>query len=383
MAEPVWVNRCRTYDRKEISAAVAASFDGLVSAQAASGLRGSRVLVKPNLLGPSLPARAVTTHPEFVRSVLEVLKQFTPHIVAGDSPGWGSCAQAAEGSGVADVCRELGVALGSFNDPVEIRHPDGRVCKKFLVAREVAEADVVINLPKLKTHRLTGLSCAVKNVFGCVPGLRKAQSHVRMQDTGVFSAMLVDLCEAVRPALTLVDAVVAMEGNGPRWGKPREAGVVIAAVSPYAADVVASEIAGMDPSEVTTIAAAAEAGLGPAIAGEIDLRGLTLDEARVRDFKKPSRRGDDRMADSGRRRPLSAWLKRHLTEIPDIAAERCRKCSVCVEVCPARAISGAGDGCPPVIDHSLCVRCYCCEEMCPHGAVDVRRPLLSRIMQRF
>lgn len=368
----VVIQRCSSYEERDVEKAVASCFES-------SGFRlpghDTKVLVKPNLLVPALPDRAVTTRAEIVKAVLRVLRDCTPHVVAGDSPGFGTCRQAAEVAGVAHVCRQLGVRLGLFNRTATLHNPRGVVCRRFEVASEVVEADLVVNLPKLKTHGLTGLTCAVKNLFGCVPGLGKQRLHLRMQEAEAFSAMLVDLCDAVRPAFNLVDAVVAMEGNGPRHGDPRNAGLIIAGTDPYAVDLVACETLGIDPRSVTTVAAARRRGLGPQSAAEIEIMGLGVEEAQVRGFKRPRPRQEIPVPST-----LRSVLRDCLTARPEVLVEKCRKCLVCRQVCPAGAISESGEN--PRIDYSRCIRCYCCDEMCPHGAITMRRPVLSRFFRQ-
>ncbi|MGE5541477.1 MAG: DUF362 domain-containing protein, partial [Bacillota bacterium] len=256
----VAIQRCSSYDRREVEKAVAACFES-------SGVRmpspDTRVLIKPNMLVPALPDRAITTRAEVVRAVIAILRECTPHLVVGDSPGFGLCREVAEIAGIARVCREMDVRLGTFSSTTTLHNPRGEVCRRFEVAREVIEADAVVNMPKLKTHGLVGLTCAVKNLFGCIPGLGKQHLHLRMQEVGAFAGMLVDLCDAVRPALTVVDAVMAMEGRGPRHGDPREVGLILAGANPYRVDVAACAVLGIEPATVPTVAAAHRRGLGP------------------------------------------------------------------------------------------------------------------------
>lgn len=366
----VVIQRCVSYDRREVEKAVAACFES-------SGFRmpspDTKVLIKPNLLVPALPDRAITTRGEVVRAVITVLRECTPHIIVGDSPGFGACRQVAEIAGIARVCREMRVRLGSFSGTATLHNPRGEVCRRFEVASEVDEADVVVNMPKLKTHGLVGLTCAVKNLFGCIPGLGKQHLHLRMQEVGAFSGMLVDLCDAIRPALTVVDAVVAMEGRGPRHGDPREVGLILAGTDPYAVDVAACAVLCIDPATVPTVTAAHRRGLGPVSWAEITPVGLGIEEARVRGFKQSALRRSLPGPHS-----LRSLLKDYATARPEIG-EACRGCRVCQRVCPANAIVESGDRL--LVDHARCIRCYCCDEMCPHGAIVMRRPLLSRLFR--
>ncbi|MCR4399051.1 MAG: DUF362 domain-containing protein [Firmicutes bacterium] len=329
---------------------------------------GTKVLVKPNMLVPADPRSAITTHPEFVRAVIHLLKDCGAEVTVGDSPGFLGCRQVARLTGIADVCRRAGARLASFNDPAALRDAYGAVCTRFEVAREVLEADLVVSLPKLKTHGLMRLTCAVKNMLGCVPGLGKQRLHALFQDPERFGAMLVDLCRAVRPAMTFVDAVTAMEGNGPRNGRPRFVGLVLGSTDPYALDVVASDLVGINPASVPTVAAAHRAGLGPLSPAETPRVGVDPSEVRVADFRQAPLRRMERGPS-----PLRSLIRDYLIPRPEISAEKCRACLVCGRVCPAGAIGARGDRVR--VDYSACIRCYCCDEVCPHGAIQLKVPL--------
>lgn len=369
----VVIRPCDDYDRDRLCAAVREGMNRFPDVL--DRMKGARVLLKPNMVGSADPSRAVTTHPEVLRAVIEVVSGYASEIVVGDSPGYEPFLHVAERSGVAAVCRETGVRLGSFEDYVDLQFTAGRVCRKFTVAKEVAEADVIINLPKLKTHTLTVMTGAVKNMFGCVSGLRKAQFHVRMQDVQSFAGMLVDLCGLLAPALNVMDAIVGMEGDGPRHGDPRQIGLVLVSADAFAVDLVASSILGFRPDEVPTIAAARRAGVGPMDASNVRLEGPGIASVVVRDFRRPRpRRGFDSLPGPIRR--LSA---RVLAAQPVVVPSLCRRCSICADVCPARAVrAGTGVMC---IDRLKCIHCYCCQEMCPHGAIVLRKGMLARIME--
>ena len=181
---------------------------------------GQKVLLKPNLLAGRPPERAVTTHPEIVRGMIRLVQKAGGHVAVGDSPGVGSPLQVARRSGILAVVEETGAEFAPFTESVRVR-PSGAVFQELEVARDLLEADVVINLPKLKTHQMMGLTCGVKNLFGAVVGMRKPRLHLQAgTDKSFFALMLLELAEFLRPALTVVDAITAMEGNGPGSGDP-------------------------------------------------------------------------------------------------------------------------------------------------------------------
>ena len=189
---------------------------------------GQKVLIKPNLLSGETPDKAVTTHPEIVRAVIKLAKKAGGEVTVGDSPGSGSPESVARKSGIFDIVKEMGCQFVPFETAVTIQPKEGSQ-HSFEVAKEILEADVVINLPKLKTHQMMGLTCGVKNMFGAIVGLRKIRLHLQAgTDKAFFALMLLELCEALAPALTIVDAVIGMEGEGPGSGDPVPIGALLA-----------------------------------------------------------------------------------------------------------------------------------------------------------
>ena len=214
---------------------------------------GQRVLLKVNLLSKASPERAVTTHPEIVRALIRSVRDAGGVPVVGDSPAGpntaGQIRALHETTGIARVCADEGAELVLFDDDaMRVANPRGALYGAFTLGREVVEADVIISLPKFKTHGFMMFTGAVKNLFGCIPGLEKAQYHLKVPDRDDFGDMLVDLMLACRPTLAVMDAIVGMEGNGPAGGTTREIGAVIASADFVALDVVASAMAGLDPA---------------------------------------------------------------------------------------------------------------------------------------
>jgi Uncharacterized conserved protein len=237
--------------------------------------------------------------------------------------------------------------------------------------------DAVLALPRFKSHQLTTLTGAVKLLYGYLPGTLKAEYHLHTgKNLDTFAELLCDLYATFPPVFNLMDAIVAMEGNGPRHGNPRHLGLILASDSGTALDFVMADLVGMDPLRISTIRKASGRGLGPSGWGEIQMQGVPRDAVRCRDFLRPD-------AHQLRYVPeffLSA-AQRVVASRPFIDPQLCKSCGICVTNCPSHAIQSRHDA-PPTIRSSRCIRCYCCQELCPAGAVQVRRPFLRRFTRR-
>ncbi|MGE5576566.1 MAG: DUF362 domain-containing protein [Syntrophothermus sp.] len=372
----VYIARCASYEREQVRRAVRRAVDAL------GGMRryvraGNKVLIKPNLLIASLPEAAVTTHPEVLRAVIELAQEAGGTVWVGDSPGFGSTERVAEKSGIAQVCRETGAVLKGFDEAVEAAFADGVFCKRFTLARPVREADVIISLAKLKTHGLTLYTGAMKNLFGCVSGLNKSQMHLRFQQRDDFAGMLVDLYSFVKPVLSIVDGVVGMEGEGPRNGRPRPIGAILAGADAVAVDAVGAAIIGLDPLAVPTTRIAHTRGVGQGNLERVDILGEPLAAAVVPGFVQSAGASVSRRRWLARLTPL---LQKQLTARPVIQADKCVGCGVCQRSCPPWAITI--DGGKAHIDETKCIRCYCCQELCQEDAVEMQKSWLMRRLVR-
>ena len=345
-----------------------------------------RVLLKPNLLIPAAPDRAVTTHPAVFGAVARWLTRLGEPLSYGDSPSFElSPGGAARRSGIAQEAESLGVTVADFQRGAEVHWPHGLVHRRFHLALGALEARALVNLPKLKTHGLTTMTGALKNLFGLVPGFRKKEYHVTHPDREGFSRMIADLAALVRPRLVVMDAISAMEGNGPSGGTPVALGLLIVSTDPVAVDAVACRIAGIDASAVPVLAMAEAAGAGVASLDRIEVRGLALPGAGRagttigRPFALPPR-----TPTAGVPSFLMRAGKRLLVPRPYIREDACRRCGTCVQACPVRppALSNGGRDEVPRFTYGRCIRCYCCQEVCPHGAVVIRLPALARVLPR-
>ncbi|GAB7025954.1 DUF362 domain-containing protein [Geotalea toluenoxydans] len=337
---------------------------------------GEKVLLKPNMLSAKTPDAAVTTHPEVLRAAIELVQQAGGLPLVGDSPGVGSQKRVAEKTGLLQVIEETGAEIADFSEPVEVAGTG--TFKRFALARPYLGADRIINLPKLKTHEMMTMTCAVKNLFGAVVGTGKAGWHLKAgADRDLFARMLVELYLLRKPDLNIVDAVAAMEGDGPGSGDPRHVGLLLAGENAVAVDVVAAEIAGIPKKLLYIQRAAASLGVDGADRSEIETTGLPLEEACVPGFRLPH------ISDVqfGLPQFLKNRLRHYLTSRPCLAEERCRLCGVCKDACPPHAIH-IREG-RLSFDYHACIRCFCCRELCPEGALDVVEGTLVKIIKKF
>lgn len=361
----VSVVRCEDYERDRVLLSVRKAVD-LLGGMGRFVTKGDRVLIKPNLLKAGTPDLAITTHPEVLRGVIRLVHECGGEALVGDSPGFGELRRVSEKSGLLDVIEEEGASLAEFDAAVQLTNR-GQF-HHFEIARAVHEADVVINVPKLKTHGMMTITGAVKNLFGCIPGRRKVQWHFNAGvNRDAFARMLVELSALIRPKLTIMDAVLGMEGNGPGSGDPRQIGLVIAGEDPVAVDVVSGTIVGADPAFLYIVRAAADAGIGETRLERIAIRGETLEDVAVPGFRLPPQEHLEwRLPEWARR-----TLKDALTTRPVIDHNACIRCGICQGHCPQGAIGDSGKKLE--IKYRNCIRCFCCQEFCPRGAISVGR----------
>jgi uncharacterized protein (DUF362 family)/NAD-dependent dihydropyrimidine dehydrogenase PreA subunit len=372
MKERVVLQAVADYARPHVEAAVERLLAPL-GGMAAFVRPGQKVLLKPNMLAGKEPEKAVTTHPEIVRAVIRLAQQAGGIVSVGDSPGIGSPRQVAMRCGILPVIEETGAAFAPFAESVKIR-PRGGTFHELEIARDLLDADVVINLPKLKTHQMMGLTAGVKNLFGAVVGIRKPRLHLQAgTDKAFFALMLLELAEQIRPALTLVDAITAMEGEGPGSGDPVHVGALLAGASPLAVDTVATALVGLTPEAVWTQKIALQTGRSGCRLEEVEILGERLEVLQVRGFR-PAKVTD---VNFGLPPLLKNVLKNSLTARPVPDLQLCKRCGICVEACPPQAMVISENELQ--IDYKRCIRCFCCQELCPHGALPTRQGLLLRL----
>ncbi len=338
---------------------------------------GERVLIKPNLLAGDPPDKAVTTHPSVVAGMVRLVQEAGGVPIIGDSPSVGKSQNVWGPTGMAGVAERYGVKLVGLSTPSDVTVPNGIVMKRLVVAREALEADAIISLSKLKTHGYTTFTGAVKNMFGVVPGLLKSDYHLRLSRADDFSKMLLDIYTAVPARLHVMDAVWAMEGQkGPRGGRPKHVGLLIAGCDGVAVDAVANWVVGIEPNSVPTTRIGHLEGKGVGKLEQIEVLGERLEAVRIRDFEQAKNAIGiaDRLPPS-----LFRLLRNYVSNKPTIAPRSCKLCMTCFKVCPPRAIFRKEGKNRLFIDYNTCIRCYCCLESCPHGAVEVKEGLLTKL----
>lgn len=382
----VGLQRCDSYAPQQLDAAIRQVLS--LSGFDLTSLKGGRVLVKPNLLTASVPEQGVVTHPEVFRTVVRLVKEYGGTPVLIESPASLSLRRVMERTGYARIVEEEGVEVDPLTEVMVIHNPRGEHFRRFEVAKGLGEVDCVINLPKFKTHSITYITGAVKNLFGLIPGRRKAQWHLRAQEKQDFAGFILDYYGALldsltpsRPIIHLMDAITVLEGEGPGVsGSPRQLGALLAGVDGLAVDRVAVSLAGLDPELVPTLVLGVRRGLGGAMLDDIEVAGDGLDDLTVTDFIPPGGGRHDRAL----RWPLTApFVKNLLVERPVPDPARCTLCYQCRQICPAEAISVATSPVQvPRFDYARCIRCYCCMEVCPEAAIHVRPNLAQRLFRR-
>ncbi len=337
---------------------------------------GDRVILKPNLVMGFPPERAVTTHPEIIRAIGAMALDIGAKVSVGDSPGIGLAREAGEKAGMEAVLRDLGIPWVEFT-PVET-FDETRVFKKLVLARELLEADVVINLPKLKTHCQMLMTLATKNLFGSVVGTQKFQWHYRAGlDKDVFARMLYEIAKAIKPRLTIVDGIISMDGNGPTGGEPNPTGFLAAGEDVSVIDAVILDVLGIPREQLGTLKAAASAGdnawKNATVVGE---NPLSLRPSR---WKMPETTTLEMHASFLRRFPtIGRWLRRKFAAWPHTIEKKCVLCGDCVRICPAKAMTIDRTGI--VINLDACIRCYCCHELCSHQAMGLKKSWVQRFL---
>ena len=333
---------------------------------------GMKVLLKPNLLSAKAPERAITTHPEIVASVARAVRKLGADVIVGDSPGGAK-------RGVKRVWENTGMLAIAEREKLELVNFEAQGVVKFEIedriyylAKPAVEADLIISLPKLKTHVLTLMTGGVKNMFGLIPGFRKGEYHKRAPRPTEFAQIVVDILSLCPPALTIMDAVLSMEGDGPSSGSPRWTKLILASSDPVAIDVIASEIIGLRPDRVPTTKIASEAGLGMGWTEAIEQVGERLEKVRIADFKLTSNRKMEYIPTV-----LAKLLGHYVWVRPAIEKKSCTKCNICATSCPTGALQSNKETIP-TFDYGNCINCWCCHELCPSGAVFVNQSWLAR-----
>ncbi len=369
MKATVAVIQCENYEIENVRSAVTRGIR-LLGGISAFAQAHEKILLKPNLLSGSRPDKLVTPYPTVFQAVAEIFKATGADMFYGDSSGMGSLERVARQAGLKEVADSLGIRPADFRTVVPVSFPGALLAKQLRLAAGVLDADGIVSIAKMKTHGFTRITGAVKNQFGCLPGLQKTEFHVKMPNVNDFSRVLVDINSYLKPRLRLfiMDGIVAMEGNGPSGGEPA------------AMNAVFCRLIDLAPEFVPTMKFGEESGLGVYKPDEIQIIGDDIEPLINKNFQVV-RRPPDRMASA---RSFPTFLKNRISPRPVISYERCVNCGNCVQMCPVtpKAVDrpAGNKEQKPMYDYKECIRCYCCQEICPEKAITIKIPLLGRFI---
>ncbi len=367
----VAISRCKTYEEQELKRAV----ESAVDLAGGFDVSGKRLLIKPNVLRDADPGKAITTHPEFMRAVIRLCKERgASRILVGDSPGFAPGGFSGRRSSLRQVCDDEEVEWADFHSKKVLRAVPAPIRERAFHLTDVIDyVDLIINLPKLKTHSLMYYTGALKNLFGLVPGLAKSPFHVRFPGRNEFGEMIVDLAHAVEPHYSIMDGIIGMEGPGPGNGDPRSVGLVLASPSALALDYAATRIIGYEPEEVPTNRIGLEHEADLDSFDRIEIRGAPLDEVRLQDFRLIGNGDFSSFWTRVMHSPLLRGFERKLRKKPVFHHHRCIHCGECVNICAAGALAMTkAEGKRRIrVDYRKCIRCYCCHEICPADAITI------------
>jgi uncharacterized protein (DUF362 family)/Pyruvate/2-oxoacid:ferredoxin oxidoreductase delta subunit len=340
----------------------------------------SRVFVKINHLSPpSPPEDVIITHPAFTKEMLRLLLDIGCDITVGDDIQ----SKNKDGfliSGYRKVCSELGVRLVNLKKIGFREIPcKGKVLTKAYFSSLALDSDYLINLPKLKTHSFTAFTGAVKNMYGVIPHGLRCRYHREYPKSEIFGQMLVDIFSCAIPHLNIMDAVLAMEGEGPSTGSAKKVGLILASRDAVALDAVASRIIGLDPMQIHTIRVAAERGMGTARLEDIQIVGESIPAIQVKDFKQSA----IAVGLISKNVPafLHGFVQSQLVLIPRVLPKKCTACKECADICPKEAVQMHGGRAR--IDKSRCIHCMCCHEVCRFHAIKLGQRPLGRMIRQM
>lgn len=363
--------RQKNYEQSEIDAAILRAF-GHFGGVHKFVSKGDKVLLKVNLVSGHDVERRVTTDPSIVRAVAKLVIEAGATPFIADSPGIDSFKTAAEKAGFMNIARELGIECHELTDPVDLPVNENADFRRIQVSKYVLEADKVINLAKLKTHGQMYLTMGVKNLFGCVPGRLKAGWHYNVGlNREKFASLLLDIYTGVKPAFTILDGVIGMQGDGPTSGEPYGFGVIGACVDALTMDFHLCKMLGGKFEDYPLYMAAKTRNMPQCELDPSDVEG-DIDSSHVfPDVRLPKTR-------SMRLLPHIPFLDRLMTSKPVHIPELCIGCGRCAAVCAAGALKHENRHL--YFDYGKCIRCYCCHEMCPVKAIKFKESMLVKLV---
>lgn len=376
-------NRCETYQQAKVTLALRQVLEPL-GGMGAFVKPGQKVLIKPNLLAPHSPEKAITTHPAVVQAVVELVQEQGAKAFIGDSPGGFSILERIEHlwevTGMKGVAQNTGATLVNF-EKSSLREIELKLEKKkikiFIAECVLKNFDMIINVPKFKTHDLTTMTGAIKNMFGVMPGLTKVSVHKFAPNKNDLSRFLVSLFNQVKPRLNIMDGILGMEGEGPgSSGTPKKTNFLLASENALALDLIAATLMGVNAENSPTIKAGIEANLGPGGIEDIELVGMDLAQLKPSSFILPPTSYTERIPSC--LLPIISYLTQFVRLVnPQANPRDCTGCLICLKSCPVQAIQKSGKSVK--IDYKKCIECFCCVEMCPEKAMLIKKSLLLRL----
>jgi len=386
----VAIRKCDSYIKADVIDAIEKCVAEVGGFESFIG-NASNILLKPNLLSAIPPEHAVTTHPVFIESIIEIIKKTANRpvkITIADSPGVAVKHTKKDLEKLYEICglsylgNIEGVTLNLDSSFSQVSFKEGKVIKQLEIIKPVLDADVIINIPKLKTHSLTRMTGAVKNMFGTIYGRSKTVLHTKFIDVEKFNEMLLDIYLSKPPALNIMDGILGLEGEGPgASGNPRKTGLVLASTNGIAMDNVLAHLMGFENKNLPLIKCAAARELTGTDLSEIEIAGGSLEEFVIKGFRLPKNTPFDKIS---KNRFLSTYvfpfIRNTLAVSPYQNPVKCTNCNTCIKICPEKAITANNK--KLVFDYKKCIRCYCCSEMCQYGAIDLKYSGLGNLIFR-
>lgn len=327
-----------------------------------------KVLIKPNLLTVAQPEDAITTHPNFIVAAALALKDKGPSVFLADNPaGIGS------NKSIKEIYSELG--LERYSEYFRLLYNDRRpfIKKGLPFSWWVQEFEEIVNLPKLKTHTLMGLTAAIKNVYGLLPGIIKSKLHKKYPRPYNLAKIIVEIYKMYQPSVNILDGIITLEGQGPaRGGTTKKRGIIFISNSALALDFALAKFIKIDPQKLPYLKIALqEKMIDPST---IEIYPENWKDLVIEDFVFAGQTLLELIP-----KPIAKILDSFLNYRPFIKGPICRSCQKCMQICPVSALEVKGNE-KVVINYKKCIMCMCCQEICPYGAVQLQYSTLMKLL---